>query len=538
MTFFKKTTSILIAFTIAFAMFSLTEIGFAETENAGDQTEPEHTVSFSIKNGTIKGDTLINEGETKKYTIRPDIGYKVKAIKVNGVSIEPKGGRQVIEVTCVKDDILISVTTAIKKYKIRSSTVTSPGSMKGGTITPSKTVSYGTNVTYMIKPKTGFSVKDVKVDGESVGSVKKYTFKNIKAKHKIVAVFKKTSVFIMLDAGHIGRYNKYTALSGKKYYESQMAWRLHKYLKAYLQRYEGAAVGTTRPSMYTDMDVEARGRKAKGYDLFLSIHSNWCCSSCADYPLVIRQYKSNASQIRLANNFVKTIRNTMNTKQAGKVWTRTYKSGGRTYDWYGVLRSSKAAGCNGYILEHSFHSNKRIAKWLYSASNLKRMAKAEAEVIADYYGLDYAKRSTPSKKIKKKTKYPHKIKLTANVYVYSGVGTSHRKLGTLKKGKVYTVIRTSAKGKWGRLTCKNGGWIPLKNAVAASKFSKIMTYKIKSAVPNLNTRKGPGTSYARVSTIKNNNKLYKINKESKNGKWGKLYGKKRWIRLSFAKRKY
>ena len=42
--------------------------------------------------------------------------------------------------------------------------------------------------------KKGYEIKDVLVDGKSVGTVSKYTFKNVKAKHTLEATFKKVEI--------------------------------------------------------------------------------------------------------------------------------------------------------------------------------------------------------------------------------------------------------------------------------------------------------------------------------------------------------
>lgn len=63
----------------------------------------------------------------------------------------------------------------------------------GGTITPSgeREVKYGTSHFYEIKPNEGYQIKDVQIDGRSVGAVTSYTLENISADHKITALFEK-----------------------------------------------------------------------------------------------------------------------------------------------------------------------------------------------------------------------------------------------------------------------------------------------------------------------------------------------------------
>ena len=51
-------------------------------------------------------------------------------------------------------------------------------------------------------------------------------------------------------------------------------------------------------------------------------------------------------------------------------------------------------GTPGLILEHSFHTNTRAAKWLLEDENLRKLAQAEADVIARWFGLEQEKVQT------------------------------------------------------------------------------------------------------------------------------------------------
>ncbi|MBN2032305.1 MAG: hypothetical protein JW836_03435 [Deltaproteobacteria bacterium] len=68
----------------------------------------------------------------------------------------------------------------------------------GGSITPSgATVKvYGESQSYTITPNTGYVISDVVIDGFSQGSMAGYTFNNLSANHKIVAVFVLESDYI------------------------------------------------------------------------------------------------------------------------------------------------------------------------------------------------------------------------------------------------------------------------------------------------------------------------------------------------------
>jgi hypothetical protein len=74
--------------------------------------------------------------------------------------------------------------------------------------------------------------------------------------------------------------------------------------------------------------------------------------------------------------------------QTNDQW-RTYQrwNSAHNADYYGVIRGASSVGVPGLIIEHSFHTNTRAAKWLQSAANLRKLAEAEAEVLAVEYGL-------------------------------------------------------------------------------------------------------------------------------------------------------
>ena len=65
----------------------------------------------------------------------------------------------------------------------------------------------------------------------------------------------------------------------------------------------------------------------------------------------------------------------------------TFQNSAHNADYYGVIRFTAAFGVTGMILEHSFHTNTRMTTWLLDDENLKRLAAAEAAVLAEHYGL-------------------------------------------------------------------------------------------------------------------------------------------------------
>ena len=194
----------------------------------------------------------------------------------------------------------------------------------------------------------------------------------------------------MLDAGHYGDYNRSPAVP--EYYESRMSWALHLKLRAELERL-GFEVGVTRPDRMTDLEVYARGAKARGYDMFLSLHSNAVGSGVRDdidRPVVIRLAKDGGEGASLAQRIADSVAALMGTRQAGQVTTRLQTNGA---EYYGVLRGAAAVGCpHAYIIEHSFHTATAPAKWLLDGANLDALARREAELIAEFFGVQASRK--------------------------------------------------------------------------------------------------------------------------------------------------
>lgn len=192
-----------------------------------------------------------------------------------------------------------------------------------------------------------------------------------------------SKIKICLDAGHFGtKYNQSPVV--KTYYESAMVWALHLKLKAELEA-RGFEVITARADINTDLSVYNRGAASKGCDVFISLHSNACSTESVDYPVVYRAYDNKNGVDGLALQIAKKIGELMGTKQAGRTATRKNSAGG---EYYGVLRGARAVGTPFYMLiEHSFHTNTAATKWLQIDANLDKLAVAEAELLADYFGV-------------------------------------------------------------------------------------------------------------------------------------------------------
>ncbi len=205
-----------------------------------------------------------------------------------------------------------------------------------------------------------------------------YTYIGKKAKKKGEIFIKR----ILLDAGHYANYNQSPVVN--EYWESRRMWILCEYLAEELSKY-GFYVEKTRSDPEKDLAVTARGRKAKGFDLFISLHSNAASSEKVDRVSVYAPYDAINGSHSLASRLATAVSTLMEVSE-GRVKTR--KSDNGDWEYYGVMRGARSAGCPlYYIVEHSFHTNERAALWLMSDINLRRLAKLEARVIASYFGV-------------------------------------------------------------------------------------------------------------------------------------------------------
>lgn len=268
---------------------------------------------------------------------------------------------------------------------------------------------------------------------------------------------------VCLDAGHYGKYNRSPAV--KTYYESEMNWKLHNYLATELESY-GIEVKKTRAEQAKDLSLYNRGAASKDCDVFLSIHSNAVGSRVDESVDYVRLYhltddKSTTvddQSKEVAKLLLPAIVDTMQPKQGGHITTRksTYDSNGDGVlndNYYGVLNGSRQVGTAGIILEHSFHTNTSATLWLMEDENLKQLAKAEAKVLADYFGMTTVEENPVEKPVEKPTEKPaekpvekpaeeqKKIRYFVQVGAYENIENAKKKVEKLKKAGFDAIIK-------------------------------------------------------------------------------------------------
>lgn len=202
------------------------------------------------------------------------------------------------------------------------------------------------------------------------------------------------AILICLDPGHVKNYNRgaYNA-----YYEGTKMYDFALMLKEEIEEYSGMSAFLTRTSVNDNPELATRAQMAKNKNArcFLSLHSDAIGTESVNRVSVFRSLtmpNSEALGLKLMNVVVDTIGQDIPISNNTGVLTR---DNGYGRDYYGVLRNvTNGSVKEAFIIEHGFHTNYKNSLWLYSNDNLRKLAKAEAKVLAEHYG--YAIKKTNS----------------------------------------------------------------------------------------------------------------------------------------------
>jgi len=138
------------------------------------------------------GTVIVNYGGSKTFTIKPNTGYSVSSVLVNGKSVSTipaSGGSYTFSNVTKSNTISVS-------FKVQALTVTASVGT-GGTISPAGKVqvNYGSSKTFTIKSNTGYTVASVVVNGATVTTMPAtsvtFTFGYVTQSTTIYASFKK-----------------------------------------------------------------------------------------------------------------------------------------------------------------------------------------------------------------------------------------------------------------------------------------------------------------------------------------------------------
>ena len=187
-------------------------------------------------------------GATPTFTFRPDPGYRIEAVRVDGARVGLTTPNS-YTFPPLSADHTISV-----EYAPSSLTIVSSAGLHGS-ISPSGPVSlpWGGAQSYVIRADSGYHVADVRVDGRSVGPVSVYAFTNVTAGHTISASFAANLCAVSALVGTSG-HGTVTPAGTKSYVSGSTPTYLFTPERGYYASrltVDGVAVAFTAPNRYT-----------------------------------------------------------------------------------------------------------------------------------------------------------------------------------------------------------------------------------------------------------------------------------------------
>ena len=188
-------------------------------------TQQTYTVTVTVgANGTASCGTYtfaagstqtitFNCGDQPVFNFYPNGGYQINDVLANGSSVGSVASYQFPALGA-------NATVNVSFSQIPAGTfIVSASAGVGGTISPNGTSNYsaGASATYTITADNCYTIKDVLVDGVSVGAVGTYSFNNIQANGTITASFQITTynVTVTASAGGSVTCGTYTVPAGQ-----------------------------------------------------------------------------------------------------------------------------------------------------------------------------------------------------------------------------------------------------------------------------------------------------------------------------------
>jgi glucan-binding YG repeat protein/N-acetylmuramoyl-L-alanine amidase len=203
---------------------------------------------------------------------------------------------------------------------------------------------------------------------------------------------------IVLDPGHGGTDSGAENQNGiSSESESKLTLKIANYVKQELEKSSQFVVYMTRTDdSYVGLSERVNYAASKNADILVSLHLNSADSKTANGAEILvprtGRYNSkiaeNAGQ--LAQDILKKLVS-LGLYNRGLVY-RDSASGtkypdGSTADYYAIVRQGLKAGIPSIIVEHAFISSTVDAKFLDSEADLQKIGRADAEGIAQYFGV-------------------------------------------------------------------------------------------------------------------------------------------------------
>ncbi len=198
------------------------------------------------------------------------------------------------------------------------------------------------------------------------------------------------SLVIALDPGHGGEEE------GAMYYglmEKDINYKMAELVKSELEQYPNVTVFLTRDGD-EQVSLWERADRAKeaGADILLSLHFNASAAHHSQGASVyITTGEAYRDDLRQFADYLLGEFEAIGLNNAG-TFARVTQMGGRradgTFDdYYGILRHSYNNGMPSMIIEHCYMDAEADKPYFYEEEGLEKLAKADVNAIAAYYGL-------------------------------------------------------------------------------------------------------------------------------------------------------
>ena len=203
---------------------------------------------------------------------------------------------------------------------------------------------------------------------------------------------------IVLDPGHGGTDSGAENQNGiSSESESKLTLKIANYVKQELEKSSQFVVYMTRTDdSYVGLSERVNYVASKNADILVSLHLNSADSKTANGAEILvprtGRYNSKVAENagQLAQDILKKLVS-LGLYNRGLVY-RDSASGtkypdGSTADYYAIVRQGLQAGIPSIIVEHAFISSTVDAKFLDSEADLQKIGRADAEGIAQYFGV-------------------------------------------------------------------------------------------------------------------------------------------------------
>lgn len=189
---------------------------------------------------------------------------------------------------------------------------------------------------------------------------------------------------ILLDPGHgPGRSHNRGFIGGN---EGDNNYHFATKLRQELLKYNNVQVDMTRTNISQNPSINSRSNQGRGYDLFLSIHSN---AGGGTGPEVYDTVSGRNANRQLASRLTAACSEVLGLRNRGVKHKRRANGG----DWFGVLYGNQAK--SAMLLEMFFHDNRNDVNKFKANEN--KLAERLASEIAKYYGLSRKAQTSSSR---------------------------------------------------------------------------------------------------------------------------------------------